>query len=169
MAMIPDMTSDCGSCAALCCIALAFDEGSEFAFDKPAGLPCTNLDGALGCSLYNRLEAEGFSGCVQYECRGAGQRVTQEVFDGANWAETPSLARPMIDAFATLRKIHDGIELLVAAERLDLPLSYEAEREALLEAYAPDDGWDEERLTAFEKSDAPARLARFLPGLRDFV
>jgi hypothetical protein len=169
MARIPDMTSDCGNCAALCCIALAFDAGDDFAIDKPAGLPCPNLDGRLGCSLYNRLEQEGFPGCVRYECRGAGQRVTQEVFDGATWATTPDITQPMLDAFATMRKIHDGIELLLVAERLDLPESYEAEREALLEIYARDGDWSEADLAAFTASDAPSRLAAFLPRLRDFV
>lgn len=169
MAHIPDMTSDCANCAALCCIALAFDAGEDFAIDKPAGLPCPNLDGGLGCKHYGHLEAEGFKGCVIYECRGAGQRVTQELFDGDTWANTPAITAPMLDAFAAMRRVHDGIELLLVAERLDLPDSYEAEREALLEAYAPDDGWTEDSLAAFVKSDAPQRLATFLPKLRDFV
>lgn len=169
MALIPDMTSDCPNCAALCCIALAFDEGEDFALDKPAGLPCPNLGPDLGCTLYNRLEAEGFRGCVRYECRGAGQRVTQEIFAGDNWRDSPAITRPMLDAFAAMRRVHDGIELLLAAARLDLPASYEAERRALLDLYAPDDGWSEDRLSAFATSGAATRLAAFLPRLRDFV
>ena len=47
--------------------------------------------------------------------------------------------------------------------------SYEAEREALLDLYAPDEGWTEEQLSAFAASEAPARLKAFLPRLRDFV
>lgn len=169
MAQIPDMTSDCQSCAALCCIALAFDAGDEFAIDKPAGLPCPNLDGALGCQHYAHLEAEGFRGCVTYECRGAGQRVTQELFEGDSWANSPAITAPMLEAFAAMRRVHDGIDLLIAAERLDLPPSFEAERQALLEAYAPDEGWTRETLAAFATGDAPRRLAAFLPRLREFV
>lgn len=169
MALIPDMTSDCANCSALCCIALAFDAGEDFAIDKPAGLPCPNLNGKLGCSHYNHLEDAGFPGCVAYECRGAGQRVTQEVFKGDTWARTPDITQPMLAAFATMRQIHDGIELLLVAERLDLPDSFEAEREALLDLYAPDEGWTEEQLSAFAASEAPARLKAFLPRLRDFV
>jgi hypothetical protein len=168
MSQLPDLTADCSACAALCCMALAFDAGEAFAIDKPAGLPCPNLDADLGCGLYTRLEAEGFAGCAGYDCRGAGQRVTQELFDGRNWRDDPSLAKPMIAAFANMRKLHDGIELLLAAGRLDLPASLEAEREDLLEAYAGSD-WTQDSLTAFLVSDAPARLAAFLPRLRDWV
>lgn len=169
MAHIPEMESDCQSCAALCCIALAFDEGEDFAFDKPAGLPCPNLDENLACQHYNHLEEAGFPGCVRYECRGAGQRVTQEVFDGDTWRATPAITGPMLEAFATMRRIHDGIELLLVAERLDLPDSYEEEREILLELYAPEETWTEDSLAAFATSEAPGRLAKFLPRLRDFV
>jgi hypothetical protein len=169
MARIPDMTSDCANCAALCCIALAFDAGDEFAIDKPAGLPCPNLAPDMGCSIYNRLEDEGFSGCVTYECRGAGQRVTQEIFEGRTWRRHPDITGPMLDAFSTMRKVHDGIELLLTAERLDLPDSYEEERLALLELYAPEEPWTEDRLAAFTASDAQSRFAAFLPRLRDFV
>lgn len=169
MAAIPDMTSDCTSCAALCCIALAFDEGDDFAIDKPAGLPCPNLDPHLGCSVYNQLEQEGFKGCVVYECHGAGQRVTQELFKGDTWRNSPEITQPMMEAFASMRRVHDGIELLLAAERLDLPAALEAEREDLLEHYAPEDGWTLEELDTFGQSSAPKRLAAFLPQLRDFV
>lgn len=167
--MLPDFTPDCSACAALCCFALAFDDGDDFAIDKPAGLPCPNLDADLGCTLYDRLDSAGFGGCARYDCRGAGQRVTQEVFEGRNWRDEPALAEPMIAAFSAMRKVHDGLELLLAAERLDLPDPLEAIRDDLLEAYAPDGDWSEARLAAFIASDAPARLAAFLPKLRDWV
>lgn len=168
MTLLPDLRSDCAACAALCCMALAFDEGEAFAIDKPAGLPCPNLDDEMGCSLYGRLEYEGFKGCARYECQGAGQRVTQEVFGGANWRDDPALTQPMIDAFVAMRKVHEGLELLLAAGRLDLSASLEAEREDLMEDYAPPE-WSEASLAAFLQGDAPARLAAFLPRLRDWV
>ena len=168
MSELPDLTSDCRNCAALCCMALAFDTGKDFAIDKPAGLPCPNLDADLGCSLYGRLEAEGFGGCVRYECKGAGQRVTQALFAGRTWRDAPELAQPMIAAFAAMRQVHDGIELLETAGSLDLPASLEAERGALLRSFLPA-AWTEESLAAFATSGAPARLRRFLPRLRDWV
>ncbi len=168
MTELPDLTSDCVSCAALCCLALAFDKGAEFAIDKPAGLPCPNLDAGLGCTLYNRLGAEGFSGCAAYECKGAGQRVVQELFKGRDWLKNPDLAEPMMAAFAAMRMVHDGIELLETAGFLDLPVPLEAERQALLRSYLPAE-WTEESLAAFTTSGAPVRLKAFLPRLRDWV
>ncbi len=94
--------------------------------------------------------------------------MTQELFDGRNWRDEPDLARPMIAAFAAMRMVHDGIGLLLAAGRLDLPSSLEAEREDLLEAYMPE-AWTEDSLAAFVAGEAPAALAAFLPRLRDWV
>ena len=166
MSVIPDFTPDCSACAALCCMALAFDKGDDFALDKPAGLPCPNLDGALTCVIYDRLGPEGFGGCVRYDCRGAGQRVTQEIFAGRSWRDTPRLAAPMIAAFAALRKVHDGLELLLAAQRLDLPGELADALDDLLDSYAPEETWTETSLAAFAGSGAPARLAAFLPRLK---
>lgn len=149
-------------------MALAFDAGETFAIDKPAGLPCPNLDAGMGCSLYGRLEAEGFKGCASYECQGAGQRVTQELFAGRDWRREPVLAEPMIAAFAAMRKVHEGLELLLAAGRLELPASLEAARQDLLALHLPEE-WTEASLAAFLVSDAPSRLRAFLPALRDWV
>ncbi|MCB1356494.1 MAG: hypothetical protein KDK53_08370 [Maritimibacter sp.] len=168
MRELPDLTSDCVSCAALCCLALHFDKGDNFAIDKPAGLPCPNLDSGLGCTLYNRLEAEGFRGCALYECKGAGQRVVQELFKGKDWLKHPDLAEPMMAAFAAMRQVHDGIELLATAGTLDLPGALEAERQALLRAFTPAE-WTLDTLLAFATSGAPVRLKAFLPRLRDWV
>ena len=164
MSTAPDFTPDCSACAALCCMALAFDAGEDFAFDKPAGLPCPNLDAGLTCVVYDGLEDRGFRGCARYDCHGAGQRLTQEVFAGQNWRDDPSLTEPMIAGFAAMRKVHEGLELLLAAGRLDLPASLEAARDDLV-----DDGWTQARLATFATSDAPARLAAFLPKLRDHL
>jgi hypothetical protein len=61
----------------------------------------------------------------------------QELFGGHDWLQDPELAEPMIAAFATMRQVHDGIELLETAGFLDLPEPLEAERKALLRAYLP--------------------------------
>jgi hypothetical protein len=167
--VIPDFTPDCGACAALCCLALSFDAGEDFAIDKPAGLPCPNLATDFVCQLYDHLTEAGFSGCTRYDCHGAGQRVVQEVFDGANWRDTPDLTEPMIAAFAAMRKVHQGLELLIAAARLDLPDDLDAERDALIEAHAPEGGWDAAALDRFVADGIPARLRAFLPKLRAHV
>ncbi len=107
-------------------MALAFDKGARFGHDKPAGRPCPNLGRHL-CTIHDALEDKGFSGCAAYDCLGAGQRVTQELFGGASWQDEPELMRPMIDAFAHMRLLHSLWELLETA--LTLPLT-PAERQA---------------------------------------
>ena len=166
---IPDFTPDCDACAALCCLALSFDAGEDFAIDKPAGLPCPKLEADFACQVYDHLTEAGFSGCVRYDCHGAGQRVVKEVFAGANWRDTPGLTGPMIAAFAAMRQVHRGLELLLAAARLDLPDDLDAERDLLIEAHAPEAGWDEASLAGFIATGIPARLRVFLPKLRAHV
>jgi len=99
-------------------VALAFDEGPSFAIDKPAGLPCPHLD-HHACRLYNHLEPEGFSGCVAYDCEGAGQR-TLALYDGVSWREDLELLVPMLETFRHLRTLHALLGLLDTARALPL-------------------------------------------------
>lgn len=168
MKTLPDLTPDCTACAALCCMALAFDAGEDFAIDKPAGLPCPNLHNDFTCRIHDRLEDEGFAGCRGYDCLGAGQRVVAEVFQGQDWRAQPDLTLPMIAAFDAMRAVHRGLELLLAAERLDLPARLEAKRLALLEAHAPA-AWTGQALAAYRQGPLAGDLASFLAALREFV
>jgi hypothetical protein len=58
-----DLRADCARCAALCCLALAFDRSPLFAFDKAAGEPCANLGSRGRCLIYAERAAKGFAGC----------------------------------------------------------------------------------------------------------
>lgn len=128
---LPDLTSDCSNCAALCCVGLTLDKGDLFAFDKPAGTPCPNLKGHL-CSVHSTLNDIGNPGCVLYDCAGAGQRVTQMRFNGESWRDAPELLPAMIRDFERLRPLHERMTQLVAAKDLALPPALETERVTLL-------------------------------------
>ncbi|MEO8530714.1 MAG: hypothetical protein ABI459_05790 [Deltaproteobacteria bacterium] len=164
---VPVLKSDCAKCAAMCCIALAMDKSEAFAIDKPAGLPCPNLVGHK-CSIHKNLEWEGFKGCADYECAGAGQRITQELFAGESWKDKPLLARPMIDAFREMRLVHEFIELLLAAKGLPLPISVEAQRERLLAQLLPE-AWTTDSLADFETGILPGAIRAFLASLREHI
>ncbi len=166
MTGLPDLTPDCSRCAALCCMALAFDAGEDFAIDKPAGLPCPNLERHL-CSIYEDLDEEGFSGCARYSCTGAGQRVTQEVFAGQSWQDSPELAGPMSEALRQMKAVHESLELLAMAENLGLEDDDEAAREALLAALTPEVGFTPETLAA--TTETVRRVPAFLATLRDYI
>lgn len=124
----PTLHSDCTQCAALCCMAFAFDKSDDFAFDKAAETACAHLDGSGQCRVHADLEEQGFRGCAVYECHGAGQRVTQELFGGRSWQDEPSLIGPMSRAFATVRRLHRLLKLLDAAVILSLSPADEARR-----------------------------------------
>ena len=163
-----DLTADCSQCAALCCVALAFDKGEMFAFDKPAGVACKHLKGPL-CGIHATLETEGLKGCVNYQCDGAGQRVVQEVFDGQSWQDSPELLPPMLEAFAQMRQVHRHLVLLRAVE--SLPLS-EAQKTSILqfrERLSPLSGFNQNSLAALETSGIYKTISAFYKSLRDIV
>ena len=168
MTPLPGLKADCPACTALCCMALPFDKGEDFALDKPALHPCPNLAGHR-CTIHDRLVTSGFAGCARYDCLGAGQRVVAEVFAGADWRQDATLRAPMAEAFAVLRRVHAGLELLAAAERLTLPQDLADERQALRAAFHPAAAWTPEALRVFAGSGAEARLRAFLSALRPHV
>jgi hypothetical protein len=98
------LRGDCSRCMGLCCVAYAFDRGSQFGFGKAAGVACRHLDDDARCAIHHRLEADGMSGCVSYDCRGAGQLVAA-MFAGLSWRDSSAVARQMYWAFAKLREI----------------------------------------------------------------
>lgn len=160
------LRADCARCAALCCVAFAFDRSEQFAVDKAAGEVCLHLTTCAACGIHAERARRGFSGCVRYDCLGAGQRVVQELFGGASWQDQPDLLQPMLRAFAVVRRAHEVLVLLEAAKRLPLA---RAER------------WELERLErsvqamALQARTAPwnegltLRVQRFLQSLRRHV
>ena len=114
-----DLGADCDSCVGLCCVALTFVRSADFAFDKPAGEPCRHLDGDRLCTIHDRLRPSGFKGCTVYDCFGAGQKVTQQLFDGRSWRAEPGLGPQMFAAFSVVRRLHELLWYLDRA--LDLP------------------------------------------------
>ena len=162
-----EFTSDCKNCAALCCVALAFDKGNMFAFNKPAGVPCQHLNGPL-CGIHTKLESEGLQGCVRYQCDGAGQRVVQEVFAGQSWQDTPALLPPMLEAFSQMRQVHALLLLLASAKALPLPEAQLAELETLMAHLSPE-AWTPESLALFERSDLPKIVRAFIQSLKAFL
>ncbi|MEU1418315.1 pentapeptide repeat-containing protein [Kitasatospora sp. NPDC005751] len=116
------LLSDCGSCFGLCCVALPFAAGADFAVAKAAGTPCRNLRTDFGCGIHAQLRDRGFQGCTVYDCFGAGQRVSQVTFGGRSWREAPEDTRRMTDVFPVVRQLHELLWYLTEA------LSYEPAR-----------------------------------------
>ncbi len=161
----PPLSPDCDRCAALCCVSLAFDRSSQFAFDKPAGVPCPHLTRADRCRIHERLDERGFGGCARYDCRGAGQRVSAEVLPGRHWRQDPEAALRMFEAFRVLRRIHDALELLASASRLCLTRGERTRCARLMRLLAPEGPWSERTLAELEAGPVFSELRSFLASL----
>ncbi len=155
-----DFAPDCTNCAALCCIAFAFDKGEYFAHDKDAGEGCKHLD-QHRCTIHADLAARGYAGCIAYDCLGAGQRVTA-IF-GQSWRDVPKLTGPMMHAFRIMRDIQDLRQLLGAARALPLPADKAAERDAWLAAL--ESQWTRDSLDRFDANGTAAAIRVWLRGL----
>jgi len=114
---IPDakFAADCAACCALCCVAPAFDAEQGFGYNKSAHIPCTNLLDNFRCEIHKDLAKCGFSGCKVYDCHGAGQWVTQVLFKGASWRDSPQTAQAMFAAFGRQTILHELMLLLSTA------------------------------------------------------
>lgn len=160
------LKTDCSKCAALCCVALTFDKGKDFAFSKNPGEPCRNLSGHA-CSIHETLTKEGFSGCVAYDCLGAGNRVVQEVFGGQTWQKDPRLIRVMMEAFSGMCEVHKRIDLLRAAGAFTLPARDEETRLSYL-ARLEQRTWSGTELNEFEV-DLALEIDIFVHGIKDHL
>lgn len=115
------LRADCQACCGLCCVALAFDADQGFGFDKPAHVACKHLRADARCRIHEERHARGFSGCVAFDCHGAGQRVTQVFFGGARWSDPGVDSAAMFQQFEQLRGLHALMALLHTAEAYAQP------------------------------------------------
>ncbi|MCC3276230.1 pentapeptide repeat-containing protein [Arthrobacter sp. zg-Y20] len=106
---------DCSNCFALCCTALGFSRTSDFAIDKPAGTPCKNLDTGFSCTIHDSLRPRGFRGCTVFDCFGAGQNVSQNLFQGVSWKAEPATSKDMFQTFKIVRQLHEMLWYLAEA------------------------------------------------------
>ena len=120
MPAVLETRSDCGRCAALCCIAYPSEDMPGFSAIKSAGEPCPKLGGNGLCTIYEHRAEEGFAGCIRFECFGAGQHVVQHLFEGKDWRSEPALLGAMIESFLAMRPVSD-LAFLVSRALAALP------------------------------------------------
>ena len=130
--MNADFSAQCGNCFALCCTALSFQRGTQFAHDKAAGQPCQYLQNDFKCTIHARREELGYDGCEAFDCLGAGQRASA-IFAAENWRRDPAIARRLYASFSLLLRIQEMRRALETAANLDLRPALHEERLALLD------------------------------------
>lgn len=110
------LRADCSTCFALCCTAFGFSRSADFPIDKPAGSPCRNLADDFSCTIHDRLRPRGFRGCTVFDCFGAGQNVSQNLFGGTSWVDDPDTKAEMFSTFAAVRQLHEMLWYLAEAQ-----------------------------------------------------
>ncbi|WP_310525819.1 pentapeptide repeat-containing protein [Nocardioides sp.] len=113
---LPVLQADCSQCFALCCVLLPFSKGESFPETKPGGRACHNLDVDDRCSIHATLTEDGWSGCVAFDCFGAGQQVSQVTYAGVSWREGGNLGE-MAAVLSVMRQLHEMLALLDEADR----------------------------------------------------
>ena len=157
--------ADCARCQALCCVSLPFDEGESFGFDKPANAVCRYLGHDFCCRVHGELWARGQAGCAVYDCLGAGQRITQELFAGVSWQREPAMRSAMFEAFRRLKRVHELRLLLHEAERLPLSPGRIRERARFLALLEPTPGLSRQSLAALPLSELETAIGAWLRDL----
>lgn len=163
------LTSDCAHCAGLCCVSFPFDASDAFAYDKAGDESCRHLNDAFRCNIHDARIENGFSGCLVFECHGAGQRVTQETFKGQTWKNDPALMAPMGRAIRKMRQLHEFLNLLSTALLLDLPEKIEADIQTLIQEICPDTPFTPETLEHLDVVNLELRIQKTLQALRAHI
>lgn len=112
------MKADCSKCSGLCCTALFFSKTDGFPKDKAAGQPCTNLLNDYRCKIHSQLEKQKMKGCIGYDCFGAGQQVTQVIYQGQTWNDIPDRTTEIFDVFINVFKLYQIRYYLIEAASL---------------------------------------------------
>ena len=106
------LRANCARCCGLCCVAGSFNADQGFGFDKPAHTACRHLQADDRCAIHDALRVRGFPACAAFDCYGAGQWVTQQLFAGKSWRSSPQIARRMFTVYAAYRPLHELMALL---------------------------------------------------------
>lgn len=110
--MHKELTSDCGNCFGLCCVALPYAKSADFPLYKDAGEPCHHLCSDFRCSIHSELRGNGFQGCISYECFGADQHVSQVLYEEKDWRTNPNIASGMFLLFPLVQQLHEMLAYL---------------------------------------------------------
>ncbi|PAD22682.1 pentapeptide repeat-containing protein [Terribacillus saccharophilus] len=115
------LQADCANCFGLCCTALHIVASSDFAIDKPAGVPCPNLQSDFRCQIHSELRGKGFKGCTVFDCFGAGQQVSQNTFNGQDWRESKQVAGKMFSVFPVMVQLYEMLAYVTEALSYQVP------------------------------------------------
>src|SRR4029077_2000768 len=68
------------------------------------------------CGIHATLRQDGWSGCVTFDCFGAGQQVSQVTYGGVSWREHDNLGE-MAAVLSVMRLLHEMLAHLTEVGR----------------------------------------------------
>lgn len=163
------MRADCTRCAALCCVALALTPAQGFAIDKPAGKACPKLNEKNKCSIYDERQTHGFQGCMNYDCLGAGQLISEEVFKGRSWREEPDIVPNIMKVFRIMKKIQELKLLLSEASKLPLNATERDKLDVFWSRLHPKESWSFKTIELVAASDIELEVKNYLRSLSQYL
>ena len=125
------VTSDCTKCFGLCCIALFFSKMDGFPCNKEAGEFCLYLQENYRCDIHKQLAKKKLSGCIGYDCFGAGNYVVQKWYLNELWISEEKVQRQMFAVFIVVTKLLQIRFYLI--EACNVNSKYQKQVEQLLE------------------------------------
>ena len=97
---------DCNNCSGLCCVALYCAKTDGFPENKNAGIPCKYLNSDFQCEIHSKLIDMNMRGCLAYDCFGAGQKVTQDLFPNTTWKSDQEKSKIIFEVFLRVFQLH---------------------------------------------------------------
>ena len=64
------------------------------------------------------MARQGFQGCAEYQCYGAGQKVTKKIYGGRTWLSHPELAERIFRTYFIVKALHELLSYLNEAEEM---------------------------------------------------
>lgn len=116
--LLEELKIDCSKCSGLCCTALFFSKMDGFPEDKIAGKPCVNLQYDFRCKIHAELKKRRMKGCLDYDCFGAGQKVTQTIYNNSNWRTEHNKSQQIFDVFLVAFQVHQILYFLAEAKTI---------------------------------------------------
>ncbi|MBW7572769.1 pentapeptide repeat-containing protein [Caproiciproducens faecalis] len=96
-------------------MALYCAKTDGFPADKGSGTPCKYLMPDFRCKIHSELKSRKMSGCLAYECLGAGQKTTQMYCPDHDWKANPAQAENIFQTFTIVFHLHQILWYLIEA------------------------------------------------------
>lgn len=123
---------DCARCSGLCCAALYFSSIDGFPYDKPANQPCSHLMQNFQCDAHAHLMENGWKGCRDYDCFGAGNFVTSSLYHGMSWKDNDTRKKDIFDMFLIVHPLFQMLFYLCEAAMLSQGRTYQSLMDRLI-------------------------------------